>query len=190
MEYTPEQRTAWFRQMLTIRLFEDKVQELYLQGLIPGTTHLCQGQEAEAIAAALADEMRADPSVVLLGEDVGQAGGPFKTSEGLFSQFGPSRVIDTPIAENGFLGAALGMAVTGLRPVAEIMFSDFLPVAGDALVNEIPKFRFMSGGQRAASMPCAPLPFSPPLEDAAIPGVERIAAAVRASCGLLEVSHD
>jgi pyruvate dehydrogenase E1 component beta subunit len=106
----------------------------------------------EAICAAMADEMRQDPSVLLLGEDVGPQGGPFKTSDGLLEEFGPHRVIDTPIAENGFVGVALGMAVTGLRPIAEVMFSDFLPVAGDALVNEIPKFRLMSGGQAAVPL--------------------------------------
>jgi pyruvate dehydrogenase E1 component beta subunit len=101
----------------------------------------------DAVRLALADELRADPAVVFLGEDIGGAGGSFKTSEGLLEEFGPNRVIDTPISENGFVGAALGMAVTGMRPVVEIMFSDFLPSAGDAMVNEIPKFRFMSGGQ-------------------------------------------
>lgn len=103
----------------------------------------------EAINAALRDELSSDPTVLLMGEDVGEPGGPFKTNEGLHAEFGPSRVIDTPICENGFMGVALGMAVTGLRPVVEIMFSDFLPTAGDALVNELPKFRFMSGGQMA-----------------------------------------
>ena len=101
----------------------------------------------EAIRTALADELHVDSSVVFLGEDIGAAGGPFKTSEGLLEEFGPTRIIDTPIAENGFVGAALGMSVTGMRPVVEIMFADFLPSAGDALINEIPKFRFMSGGQ-------------------------------------------
>jgi pyruvate dehydrogenase E1 component beta subunit len=101
----------------------------------------------EAIRAALDDEMRADPTVVLLGEDVATAGGVFKTNEGLAEAYGFERVRNTPICENGFLGAAIGLAVTGLRPVVEIMFSDFLPTAGDAVVNELPKFRFMSGGQ-------------------------------------------
>jgi pyruvate/2-oxoglutarate/acetoin dehydrogenase E1 component len=101
----------------------------------------------EAVHAALRHEMRADPSIVLLGEDVAAAGGVFKTSEGLFDEFGPERVLDTPICENGFLGAAIGMALTGLRPVVEIMFSDFLPSAGDAIVVELPKLRFVSGGQ-------------------------------------------
>lgn len=107
----------------------------------------------EAIAAALRDEMAADPTVVLMGEDVGSAGGGvFKTNEGLAEEFGTGRVINTPICENGFLGVALGMAVTGLRPVVEIMFSDFLPTGADAIVNELPKFRFMSGGQCTVPM--------------------------------------
>jgi pyruvate dehydrogenase E1 component beta subunit len=101
----------------------------------------------EAIRAAMEDELAADPTVLLLGEDVGAAGGVFKTSEGLLERFGADRVRDTPICENGFLGVALGMAVTGLRPIVEVMFSDFLPTAGDAVVNELPKYRFMSGGQ-------------------------------------------
>jgi pyruvate/2-oxoglutarate/acetoin dehydrogenase E1 component len=101
----------------------------------------------DAICAAIEDEMSLDPSVVMLGEDVGAAGGVFKTSVGLFEKFGPQRLIDTPICENGFMGVALGMAVTGMRPVVEIMFSDFLPTSGDSIVNELPKFRFMSGGQ-------------------------------------------
>lgn len=101
----------------------------------------------QAIRAALADELQADSSVILLGEDIGVAGGSFKTTEGLIEEFGQARVMDTPIAENGFVGAALGMAVTGMRPVVEIMFSDFLLTAADALVNEVAKFRFISGGQ-------------------------------------------
>jgi pyruvate dehydrogenase E1 component beta subunit len=100
-----------------------------------------------AIQAALDDELSTDPTVVFFGEDVASAGGVFKTNEGLAEKYGPERVFNTPICENSFIGMALGMAVTGLRPVVEIMFSDFLPTAGDALVNELPKFRFMSGGQ-------------------------------------------
>lgn len=90
--------------------------------------------------------MTSDATVYFMGEDVGTAGGVFKTNEGLAEAF-PGRVINTPICENGFVGVALGMAVTGLRPVVEIMFSDFLPMAADAIVNEVPKFRYMSGGQ-------------------------------------------
>jgi pyruvate dehydrogenase E1 component beta subunit len=100
----------------------------------------------DAVNAALFDEMTSDESVYFMGEDVGTAGGVFKTNEGLAEAF-PGRVINTPICENSFVSAALGMAVTGLRPVVEIMFSDFLPTAADAIVNEVPKFRYMSGGQ-------------------------------------------
>jgi pyruvate/2-oxoglutarate/acetoin dehydrogenase E1 component len=100
----------------------------------------------DAVNAALTDALASDDTVYFMGEDVGNAGGVFKTSEGIAEAF-PARVINTPICENGFLGVALGMAVTGLRPVVEIMFSDFLPTGADALVNEIPKFRYMSGGQ-------------------------------------------
>jgi pyruvate/2-oxoglutarate/acetoin dehydrogenase E1 component len=103
----------------------------------------------EAINAALTHELQADPTTVLLGEDVATAGGVFKTSEGLVEKFGGERIRNTPICENGFVGAAVGMALTGMRPIVEIMFSDFLPTAGDAIVNELPKLRFMTGGQCA-----------------------------------------
>ena len=89
----------------------------------------------DAIRLALEDELASDPSVIFMGEDVGNEGGVFKTSVGLIDRFGPERVRNTPICENGFVGVALGMAVTGLRPVVEIMFADFLPTAGDAIVN-------------------------------------------------------
>jgi pyruvate/2-oxoglutarate/acetoin dehydrogenase E1 component len=103
----------------------------------------------QAVAAAQADEMATDPSVILLGEDVAHDGGVFKTNTGLIERFGPERILDTPICENGFVGAALGMALVGLRPIVEIMFSDFLPTAGDQIVNQLAKYRFMSGGQTA-----------------------------------------
>jgi len=101
----------------------------------------------QAIVSALADEMRSDPTVMLMGEDIGAAGGPFKTSEGLFEEFGPARVRDTPISEMGFTGAAVGASVLGLRPVVEIMFMEFLGVALDQLVTEAAKFRYLSAGQ-------------------------------------------
>lgn len=109
-----------------------------------GTVELTYRQ---AIGAALEHELEEDPAVLLMGEDVATAGGVFKTNEGLAEKFGIERIRNTPICENGFLGVALGMAVTGLRPVVEIMFSDFLPTGADAIVNELPKYRFMSGGQ-------------------------------------------
>lgn len=101
----------------------------------------------EAINLAMAHEMEADDSVVLLGEDVEADGGVFKTNVGLRERFGSDRVRSTPICENGFMGAALGMSLVGARPIVEIMFADFLPTAGDAIVNQLPKYRFMSGGQ-------------------------------------------
>lgn len=101
----------------------------------------------QAIATALAEEMDADPTVVVFGEDVAAAGGPFKTSEGLLERFGPSRVRDTPISEMAFTGMAVGAAATGLRPVVEIMFIEFLGVALDQLSTQAAKFHYLSGGQ-------------------------------------------
>jgi pyruvate dehydrogenase E1 component beta subunit len=101
----------------------------------------------EAVAEGIAREMRRDPTVVCLGEDIGAAGGVFKTTAGLFEEFGPGRVWDTPISEQAIVGAAMGAAMTGVRPVAEIMFSDFLACCWDYLANEIPKARYMTGGQ-------------------------------------------
>ena len=103
----------------------------------------------EAINAALDDAMAEDSAVVLLGEDVTADGGVFKTNIGLVERYGADRVRSTPICENGFLDVALGMSLVGLRPVVEIMFADFLPTAGDAIVNQLPKYRYMSGGQTA-----------------------------------------
>jgi pyruvate dehydrogenase E1 component beta subunit len=101
----------------------------------------------EAVSEGIAREMRRDPLVVCLGEDIGAAGGVFKTTAGLFEEFGPRRVWDTPISEQAIVGAAMGAAMTGIRPVAEIMFSDFLACCWDYLANEIPKARYMTGGQ-------------------------------------------
>tara|TARA_R110002072_G_scaffold182797_11_gene338992 strand:+ start:536 stop:1513 length:978 start_codon:yes stop_codon:yes gene_type:complete len=105
----------------------------------------------EAVAEAIAQEMRRDENVVFLGEDIGAAGGVFKATVGLFKEFGPERVRDTPISEQAILGAAMGSAMTGLKPIAEIMFSDFLAVCWDIVANEIAKARYMTGGQM--SMP-------------------------------------
>lgn len=101
----------------------------------------------EAVAAAIAQEMRLDDRVVFIGEDIAAAGGVFKATEGLLAEFGNQRVRDTPISEQAILGAAMGAAMTGLRPVAEIMFSDFFAVCWDIVVNQIAKSRFMSDGQ-------------------------------------------
>jgi pyruvate/2-oxoglutarate/acetoin dehydrogenase E1 component len=101
----------------------------------------------EAVSEGLAREMRRDSRVVCLGEDIGAAEGVFKTTTGLFTEFGPERVWDTPISEQAIVGAALGAAMTGIRPVAEIMFADFIACCYDYLANEIPKMRYMTGGQ-------------------------------------------
>jgi acetoin:2,6-dichlorophenolindophenol oxidoreductase subunit beta len=106
----------------------------------------------EAVARGIAQEMRRDPTVVCLGEDIGAAEGVFKTTVGLFAEFGPERVWDTPISEQAIVGAAMGAAMTGLRPVAEIMFSDFLACCFDYVANEIPKMRYMTGGQVAVPL--------------------------------------
>jgi len=101
----------------------------------------------DAVAAGIAQEMARDESVVFLGEDVAAAGGVFKATVGLLDKFGPKRVRDCPISEQAILGAAMGAAMTGLRPIAEIMFSDFLAVCWDIVANEIAKSRYMTNGQ-------------------------------------------
>jgi pyruvate/2-oxoglutarate/acetoin dehydrogenase E1 component len=101
----------------------------------------------EAVAAAMTQEMRRDESVVFLGEDVAAAGGVFKATVGLLEEFGPVRVKDTPISEQAIVGAAMGAAMTGLRPVVDLMFSDFFAVCWDIVVNQIAKTRYMTDGQ-------------------------------------------
>ena len=101
----------------------------------------------EAVAAGIAQEMERDESVVFFGEDVAKPGGVFKTTVGLYDRFGARRVKDTPISEQAILGAAVGAAMTGLRPVAEIMFSDFFAVCWDLIANQMAKTRYMTAGQ-------------------------------------------
>jgi 2-oxoisovalerate dehydrogenase E1 component beta subunit len=101
----------------------------------------------EAVRSALQTQMRADSRVVVLGEDVGKFGGVFRATSGLYDEFGADRVIDTPLAEAGIIGTAIGMALYGLRPVPEIQFGDFIFPAFDQIVNELAKFRYRSGGQ-------------------------------------------
>ena len=100
-----------------------------------------------AVLAALFNEMRRDQSVILMGEDVGAAGGVFKQTEGLLAEFGSERVIDTPISESGAFGIAVGAAMTGQRPVFEVMFGDFITLVMDQLVNQAAKVSYMSAGQ-------------------------------------------
>src|SRR5690554_5998080 len=94
---------------------------------------------AQALNAALGEEMAADADVIVLGEDIGLHGGVFRVTSGLLDRFGPDRILDTPISEAGFLGTAVGAAMTGLRPVVEIMFTDFSMVAMDQIVNQAAK---------------------------------------------------
>jgi 2-oxoisovalerate dehydrogenase E1 component beta subunit len=106
----------------------------------------------QAVNDALRLEMRRDPDVVVLGEDVGKFGGVFRATQGLHEEFGADRVIDTPLAEGGIIGAAVGMALYGLKPVPEIQFADFIFPAFDQIVNEVAKYRYRSGGQYACPM--------------------------------------
>ncbi|MCL5104014.1 MAG: alpha-ketoacid dehydrogenase subunit beta [Armatimonadetes bacterium] len=108
--------------------------------------------QAEALREALCEEMRKDKRVFVMGEDVGVMGGIFTVTKGLMEEFGEERVRDTPISENGFTGAGLGAAIVGGRPVVELMFGDFAAVAMDALVNQIAKARYMSGGKVRAPL--------------------------------------
>ena len=102
---------------------------------------------AEAVREALAEEMRRDPRVFIMGEDVAEAGTPFKVLSGLVEEFGTSRVVDTPISEAGFTGVGVGAAMTGLRPIVDIMFGDFITLTMDQMVNQAAKVHYMSGGK-------------------------------------------
>jgi pyruvate/2-oxoglutarate/acetoin dehydrogenase E1 component len=102
---------------------------------------------AQAINEALHEEMERDQRVLMIGEDVAKAGGVYKLTEGLFSRFGPERVIDTPISEAGIVGLGIGAAMTGMRPVVEVMFGDFMALVMDQLVNQAAKAHYMSGGK-------------------------------------------
>src|SRR4030088_1484634 len=106
----------------------------------------------EAVREAVAEEMRRDPRVFVMGEDVAEAGTPFKVLKGLVDEFGPERVMDTPISEAGFTGISLGAAMTGMRPAVDIMFGDFLFLALDQIANQAAKILSMSGGRLKAPM--------------------------------------
>jgi pyruvate dehydrogenase E1 component beta subunit len=112
-----------------------------------GQSHAREITFAQAINEALAEEMRRDPTVFIIGEDVAEAGTPFKVLSGLVKEFGPSRVIDSPISEAGIAGIGVGAAMTGMRPVVDIMFGDFLTLTMDQLVNQAAKIHYMSGGK-------------------------------------------
>src|SRR5438128_11575026 len=102
---------------------------------------------AQAVNEALAEEMRRDQAVFVIGEDVAEAGTPFKVLAGLVEEFGPERVLDSPISEAGITGLAVGAAMTGMRPVVDIMFGDFLTLVMDQLANQAAKAHYMSGGK-------------------------------------------
>jgi len=102
---------------------------------------------AEAVREALAEELRRDPKVFICGEDIAEAGHPFKVLTGLVQEFGPERVLDTPISEPGFTGLAVGAAMTGMHPVVDIMFGDFIGLTMDQMVNQAAKIHYMSGGK-------------------------------------------
>src|SRR5499427_8321840 len=106
----------------------------------------------EAVRSALQTQMRVDPRVVVLGEDVGKFGGVFRATSGLYDEFGADRVIDTPLAEAGIIGTAIGMALYGLVPVPEIQFADFIYPAYDQIVSELAKYRYRSGGEYPAKL--------------------------------------
>src|SRR5271165_3560417 len=106
----------------------------------------------EAVREALAEELRRDPRVFVLGEDVAEAGTAFKVLSGLVEEFGPERMLDTPISEAGFTGIAVGAAMTGLRPVVDIMFGDFITLTMDQMVNQAAKAHYMSGGKWKAPL--------------------------------------
>lgn len=107
---------------------------------------------AEAINEALAEELRRDPTVFVIGEDVAEAGTPFKVLTGLVQEFGPQRVIDSPISEAGIAGIGVGAAMTGMRPVVDIMFGDFITLTMDQMVNQAAKIHYMSGGKLKVPM--------------------------------------
>lgn len=111
-----------------------------------------QASYRDAVIEALAEEMRRDPNVVLIGEDIGKAGGVFKQTHGLFEEFGELRVVDTPISEAGSFGMAVGASMSGLRPVFEVMFGDFMTLIMDQLVNQAAKLAYMSAGQFSAPL--------------------------------------
>jgi len=106
----------------------------------------------DALNRALFEEMRKDPLIFVMGENIGWRGGSYKVTEGLLNEFGPERVIDTPIAEASFTGAAVGAALVGTRPIVEILFIDFALLAMDQIINQAAKYEFMSGGQDCVPM--------------------------------------
>ena len=113
-----------------------------------GTSRMVpSGRDLYAIARALDEEMERDPRVIVMGEDIGPQGSVFGTTRGLFEKYGCNRVLDTPISENSFVGCAVGAAITGLRPVVDVMYVDFITLAMDQIINQAAKVRYMYGGK-------------------------------------------
>jgi pyruvate/2-oxoglutarate/acetoin dehydrogenase E1 component len=118
----------------------------------PSTSGMREITMAQAVREALAEEMRRDPTVYIIGEDIAEAGTPFKVLSGLVEEFGVDRVVDSPISEPGFTGIGVGSAMTGMRPVVDIMFGDFLTLVMDQMVNQAAKIHYMSGGKLKVPM--------------------------------------
>jgi pyruvate dehydrogenase E1 component beta subunit len=114
---------------------------------VEGGHHMREVTLGQAIRETLAEELRRDPTVFIMGEDVAEAGTPFKVLSGLVEEFGPERVIDSPISEAGISGLGVGAAMTGMRPIIDIMFGDFIGLAMDQIVNQAAKVHYMSGGK-------------------------------------------
>jgi pyruvate/2-oxoglutarate/acetoin dehydrogenase E1 component len=130
---------------------------------------------SKAVNEAIAEEMRRDDGL-LIGEDVAEAGTPFKVLSGLVEEFGTDRVIDTPISEPGFMGIAVGAAMTGSRPIVDLMFGDFIYLVMDQLCNQAAKTHYMSGGKLTVPLVCAPIwarPAAPPRSTAVAAGAGR-----------------
>src|SRR5438874_13121819 len=122
------------------------------QGWAPGGQQMREITLGQAIREALAEEMRRDPKVFIIGEDVAEAGTPFKVLSGLVQEFGKERVIDSPISEAGISGITVGASMTGMRPVVDIMFGDFITLTMDQMVNQAAKIHYMSGGKLKVPM--------------------------------------
>src|SRR5437660_12253436 len=122
------------------------------QGWAPGGQQMREITLGQAIREALAEEMRRDPRVFIIGEDVAEAGTPFKVLSGLVEEFGPARVIDSPISEAGITGLAVGAAMAGMRPVVDTMFGDFITLAMDQIANQAAKVHYLSGGKLKVPM--------------------------------------
>ena len=138
---------SWMRPLAQAHEWFKRAEELHSEQYRRGIIDMRELTYTQALREALTEEMTRDPNILLLGEDIGLYGGVFKVTEGLLAKFGPERVRETPISESGFVGMGVGLAMTGKRPVAELMFMDFAWVASDQIFNQAAKMRYMSGGR-------------------------------------------